>query len=705
MTTTINTVMLRRRTAIILPKFTPVVQENNNLVMAFMANAMPLGYILSNELMDALATMPKDELVLFAENVIEVMKNLKSGTIRRYVPMYKNFPHDIMSMEEAEVLSNAAKHYATSGTWLPEDKNDPRNPVALEDEKYEVVNLATYKDYCRIMQNLMAARTVLSDTDKKDVHDFFMNESDAYKYIPDEIPMKENLITVAKACIDCSMPMKYVSKMFKTSTDVLRFAVSLCNGDISLSSNTRFRNIPRKERRFILALLEGMSKNKSFEEDMVAYKGVWIRLGEVLHPGEFKQFAGVNAVFSKLRNNEKIDTYAGKLESALLVGNDEESIKLLSSRPGVFARRLDQLLRNAKNPMDVVNAFRKVASKVPSTTLLQLREHFSYRAQGETTSRVFFPKGNVAKAYTEETTVVDIPKKYADMVVAICENALVAEYATREGMGAVYVDPSMRNYNVPFSMRTASKALKTVARGSSFPLPENCKVVRPFIYWQNGHDRTDIDLSAVVFNDKFEVVGEVAYYAIRNTEFGIYHSGDITNAPHGASEFIDIDIDKTAKKGRYVAVTINSFTNQAYCDLPICFGGWMVRSNPMDGEVFEPTTVRNRFDVSGNQTTCMVVVIDVVERRVIWSDVSFAGAYSGRHVGANNARTHIVGIAAMVKSVVEMHKPNLYDLFTLNGKARGMLVDTPDEADIIISDDDSANIRPTDVDEIMANYL
>ena len=48
--------------------------------------------------------------------------------------------------------------------------------------------------------------------------------------------------------------------------------------------------------------------------------------------------------------------------------------------------------------------------------------------------------------------------------------------------------------------------------------------------------------------------------------------------PKGAAEFIDIDIARCLeRKVRYVVMSLNSFTQQPYCDLPECFAGWMAR--------------------------------------------------------------------------------------------------------------------------------
>lgn len=89
-------------------------------------------------------------------------------------------------------------------------------------------------------------------------------------------------------------------------------------------------------------------------------------------------------------------------------------------------------------------------------------------------------------------------------------------------------------------------------------MPEG-NTVRCFIWWKDGQSRTDLDLSAVALNENHMHKCSIAYYNLR--ELGGYHSGDITSAPNGASEFIDIDIEKFLKLGiKYVLISVNSFT-------------------------------------------------------------------------------------------------------------------------------------------------
>lgn len=250
---------------------------------------------------------------------------------------------------------------------------------------------------------------------------------------------------------------------------------------------------------------------------------------------------------------------------------------------------------------------------------------------------------------------------------------------------------------MPFAQRSASKALHTISRGSKLPLPEG-NTIRFFIWWKDGKSRTDIDLSAVSLDKDFEYREVIAYYNLRS--MGGYHSGDITSAPEGASEFIDIDIPTFLDRGiHYLVMSINSFTSQPYCDLPECFAGFMMRQKRNSGEVYEPKTVVNKFDLTANSRIAMPLIIDLEKREVVWADLSLKQNLSF----ANNVRSNISGIKAVSKALVQLAKPDLYSLFSMHAQARGVLVNDIAKANTIFALD--KGITPYDIDTIVSAYL
>ena len=71
-----------------------------------------------------------------------------------------------------------------------------------------------------------------------------------------------------------------------------------------------------------------------------------------LHVGDYSD--KVFAMAKKFRNNEKVETFNGRVQYALEENDLPTLVELLSARPGEFARRLDHLLRTFTKEQDVI---------------------------------------------------------------------------------------------------------------------------------------------------------------------------------------------------------------------------------------------------------------------------------------------------------------------------------------------------------------
>ena len=691
-----NEIYLRRKGKLIIE---PAVENNENLQYAatIMKNIEGLGYSFSKDLIDLLKGKTKDELQAFYLETFPLLKK-SVGAHVPYNLMYPNFPQQVMDMCESALYINAVIHYWSGGTLFPAYGKAERLPL-FEDNKVTFIDVGNEEDFNKIFTNLMSSKTSISQTDKEDLIWFIKNNVGYGKYMPKEIPLKENAALIGKLILEESpLPsVNDVSLYFKTATDVLRLITSMSDGDISLASNTKFRSFKRKERRILLGLLENCG---NMEEDMFRYKNKWIRVGERLHPSEFKAYPKTQEAFHKLRNNVKIETYGGQLAESVQINDFKTALMLLSKRPGEFARKLDHILRITDNANLVINTFKNVAVEVSTPVLLQVKEHFNQRNDNASDMRVFFPKGNVAKAYAVENTLPPIDEKHCKAVVKICENALIENYKQKDFLGNVYLSDEFKNYMVPFSQRSASKALKTIVRGSKLPIDDSTKTIRSFIWWKNGTHRTDIDLSAVMYDENWQYLEHVSYTNLKSNIYTACHSGDIVDAPNGASEFIDIDIASILKYGgRYVVINILSYTQQPYCDLPECFMGWMSREEPLSGEIYEPKTVQNKIDITADTKICIPMILDFVDKKIIWADM----ALKNNPNWYNNVEGNNKSIAITCKAITNLKKPNLYDLIHLHIKARGILCDNKDTADIIF--DVADGITPFDTEVFMGEYI
>ncbi len=695
-----NAIYLRRRRRLQLPSATGTATLPPEYIATLLRNLESLGVTFTERLITTCSKLSIEQLVALYEELIPLLREAR-GAHREFQPMYPNFPAQVMMASEGQLYLNAILHYLSIGQYLPVNEREERMPL-LEDVELTVLDLGTGEEFEQLFAQIATSNTSLSDQDREDLAWFIRSYGPRIEMLlPESIPQKETMATVVALLVIHTDPtIERLGQYCRTATDLLRVAVVLSNGDASLATPTRFRSFPRKMRRLLLDLLERQS---AIVEDMVRWKDRWIRLGERLHPGEFrKRYPRVAEAFGIIRNDLPRTTFNSRVEHALATADTRQALAILRTRPGELARRLDHLLRTGQSDQEsILETFGAIADGIATPLLLQLREHFRRRREDihreHRPLRIFFPKGNLARARAIENNLPHLSQTLCGRVIAICEHTLLERFGALPPLGRCYLDEKLADYMVPFSQRSASRSFRTLVRGSRLPLPEHCRVLRFFIWWHNGINRTDIDLSATMFDERFGYKDIVSYYNLKT--YDGCHSGDIIDAPNGASEFIDITVEKALASGvRYIIMTLTSFTDQPYCDLPECFAGWMARTEPESGEIYDPRTVQDRMDITANTRIAIPLIIDIVDKEVIWCDISLRSMPPW----ANTVHNNMKGIIMTLRAMTDPGKPNLRDLLALHITARGEQVEAPELADTIFSVEQGTPYR---LEEIASEYL
>lgn len=715
----------------------PVIPENGIKVAGLLADIAQLGFTLDDKATLMAQSLNDKELKSLHKFLVAKLKKMVGANVT-YTPLFRNFPQDIPN--DLDYLKDRIAGFLQNEFNLPIDNytvlscghaidhsifnlddfgacpicqqqvkelsdDESNRPALSELTPLKIVSVTNKDEIYTVFSNLVSAKTSISEQEKEIIETFVKTAGNSIeKYLPDNIPMKENLALLSGLLLEhTDVADKVLSKYFNTATDVLRLATQLSGGDISLKQNVKFK-LSNPNRRLIMSLLD---KIKHPEPDMVKYLNRWIRLGEVLHIGTKKhKYPRAAKAFNTLRNAPNdIQTFNGKVESLVKdVQNGEDTdglVEVLKSRPGEFARRLDFVLRNSNDPTKALTAFKGVIDKLTTPMLLGLSAHFKNRTKASD-FRYYIPKGNLAKVRFEEGDLrTPIKKSVVTSLTGMIEDELINRFSKLDDLGSVYINPELANYTVPFSQRSATKALETISRGSKVNLDKECTNLRMFLYWKENKDvgRVDVDLTAVGYDKDFNHVSHLSYTNLSN--LGGQHSGDIQSAPKGAAEFIDVDIAKFLAQGiRYVAMNVYSFTGQNF-DTYECFAGVMDRKQPFQGKKFEAKTVKNKFDVAGNTTVNIPLIVDLETRQIIWADFSLTSRMAYNNIESNNT-----GVAAMCRVAESLSetKPTLFDLFSLHAKARAKRVDTVKDPDVeydLVLDINKA----TDIDDIVANWL
>jgi hypothetical protein len=718
-------------------------QTSDRLIAAIQADLSQLGIALGRDIVEPMRAMSDAELSVFYPLLVTLAKESVGANVR-YRPLFKNFPLDVpeddfehfikrlfgyleshfnVRSDEHTVLScgHVVNHRVfdleTFGA-CPICQHQVAELDGGEDSQREdldeltpmkLLRMASTDDVWVAFEQLARARTSLSESQKDFLNAVIACDAQqAAARLPQEMPFKENAALTLAALLKAGCTNPELFGHIKTATDVLRTAVALCGGDVSLKETTRFK-LSNAHRRFLMQAFEALPhKAAHLQEEMLGYRGRWLRLGEVLHVGQFKRHVPKMAeCFDVLRNCEKsITTHASRVESLLNGGKlqharvQAELLAALAQRPGEFARKLDVLLQRGLPFEDVKSSFQAVAPNVGTNVLLTLLKHLEHRSR-KAGFRAFMPKGVASKMY-----ILDADKRKAldaghcQALRQVVRAELLRRFAERPSLGKVYVSDSLRGALVPFSQRSASTGLTPMTRGSRLHYDSRKGFLRMFLNWKETSETgtIDVDLTCGLYSADWSYLDHLSWTNTRSVGRSA-HSGDVRSGsgPHGAAEFIDLDIEALKRRGvRYAAVTVFSWTGQKFSDFP-CFAGFMEREEPTKGRAFEARTVKHKFEVSGDRVVLVPMFADLETGEVVWCDMGLKARNACNAI--ENANSRIVQLNKAIDALGQS-RMSLQELFQLHAQARGELVAEREGADLVL---DEAKLF--ELDDVIANWL
>lgn len=521
---------------------------------------------------------------------------------------------------------------------------------------------------------LLARRTPLNPQDREDLGVLLtLAPDDLPGRLPEQIPVRETKAVVLAALLrrDPATALPVLAARIDTATDVLRLLWAWSGAEPDLLPATarrlRLRNLPRPLRRDLLAILDGLPL-AGLAEDLRRHRSAWLRAGELLHPYEYRgRYPATAAAFALLRGSDLREHpvgrefaeppaplravegggrtrlahtgFAGRVESLLADGDVPGALRELARRPGELARRLHHLLRvratTAPGEPLPEEALRLIADALrgaaPGPLLGAYGRLRGEREQGE--RRLYFPRGTVSLAHAREDHGTVVP---AALSAAVCE--VIESELLRRGTGERYdlalLDEGLADLVAPFAERAAARTLVAVPRGSRQRLPAGERL-RLFLHWMQPEDlRVDLDLSVALYDADWRFTGLCDYTALVHGDRAAVHSGDYVSAPppHGATEFVDLDLGRLAAGGsRYAVMIVFSYNDVAFEDLTDAFAGFLqLDAADRAAGPFDPKAVRQRLDLLGDAKVCVPMIIDLADRRYTWTDLN-TGADGGFH--------------------------------------------------------------------------
>lgn len=644
--------------------------NKNEIVLGLQVELISRGYMLSKNLYDDLLQADRNYL----KNLYKVILTYIDETIGNghFKPLFEGFPQSVMNMSEYDFYLNQVLHYFSNGKFIPDNTIYEPSHIKYMRKSYTIIEKGTEEMFLGIFTTLCSAPVALTPQDTA-IFDFFVKYYSNKLILPAAIPMKE----IVCKLIDAGL---YVPK---TVTDVLRYAGYISYEDASLPtlppkmikesswsnyfkenperSKYNFKKFSRAERKKILGLLEMTNMDIS---EMKLKKGSWIRLGEILHPGQYaKQFPYAFDMFNRLRN-EKIQSWYGKAEAAKNM-NLSIYIKVLKERPGEFARRLDYCLRTYANKSTfILVEFMDIADKISNKVLFELYAHFLKRTAEY--NRSVFIKG--ARSATPLPTLDPLPKKLVDTVLSTIIEAIKRNIGNKESFNKqmIYISDDLKNMPAPLSMRSVSEGLKQLPRGTKIPFEMDKKILRFYTHWTDENCNEDLDLSAFMIDsdNKSTIVGWNGTYSVN--QLAIF-SGDVRHREGDCAEYIDVDVEQAISKGfKYCVIDVNNYEGRSFSSVK-AFAGWMTLDIANADDTWLPSEVSQSFAINSPSSNICCAIIDFTEKQIIIVDED----YNGIPVSSANRNNKIAAIDKYTKnSYLSIH-----DIIKWNIDARdGVLV-------------------------------
>ena len=247
--------------------------------------------------------------------------------------------------------------------------------------------------------------------------------------------------------------------------------------------------------------------------------------------------------------------------------------------------------------------------------------------------RLFFPSGNTVRTWTAPELRATLPVDAISTVRQIADRELTRRAARHPRFDVAVLEAALAAVPAPMRERAGSAQLAGWPRGSVRELP-GADVLRLFLHWTDTEEhRVDLDLSCVFFGDQWARLGHCDYTKLRFEKDAAIHSGDLTSAPAplGATEFLDLNLGRLRSAGvRYAVPVVLSYNSVPFELLGDAFAGLML-PEPASAQ-FDAARVAQRFDLRGSTKMLMPMVVDVADRRLLWTDLSLAGRGYGHSV-------------------------------------------------------------------------
>lgn len=582
------------------------------------------GHYMSPDLLNTMRSLTPEQRGSFLSAAAETFE-AAFGTGFKTSPMYRSFPEHEDVMLDFELVSfllefgyQDAYHFSgeeyganpITGEQTDDLKADPDKdvkfckPLLRGRSVYQPVYLGFDEDVSKLAQDILRSLSPLTP-DQAEFISACVDEGFVTSEDLSRVKFREKL----PALVGLVAPEVYDAAAISV-TDALRLAAHFSGGDVSLSTPVKFA-LPKAAAKRVLRLAESLvnQAKDGGVEDILRHEETWKRL--IRHVGTPRA-----EKVAPLLSMSVADARSGKIRSwnyGFAIASPAEAAEMASKRPGTFVRSAVWLSRRfdeaGADRGPLLEAASVAFDAAPVPALLQLHKHLTRTIQKKDRFHIMKNGRMLHSEHAKE--------KYDDLV-QVLEGSLTRRLGGLLPWGSV---ENGENRFLPVGGRTASVSSNGSVRGDSVEIRDkHASVMRLFLHWK---DASDVDLSAVFFNDKGDQVDNCSYYQLSTRGKGNHslavHSGDIRDGSRGAAEYVDVDVGRAKEAGiRYAMLTANVYSGKPFAEFPTLVG--VMARDGRTGKHFEAEKVETSMRVTSSSTACTCAMLDLDTMRLIYID-------------------------------------------------------------------------------------
>jgi hypothetical protein len=412
-------------------------------VFSFVKKMEKRNYVFSPRLIKNLLGLDKSSLDCIFSEIKSVTSIPKGKFLRTKFAISEDISKEDFDFEDFLVninmyFSNYCLGTVTDNFSKITERNVKETDLSGEEilKNIQFIDSKSEEEFLTILKDIVYMPIVFGEEQLSLIEDAFRNNL-LLPLLNKDIKVKENLFEILS--IIGKENIKKVN-LFKTSTDVLRYAFFVSNKNslnwksLILRPEDRF-SISTSDSKIIMDALNKIDLPFAFN-DMKSKKNIWLRLSKNIHPGssKFNKFPTAQKLFDFLRNGgykEVIGNTFNERSQLFIRNNDYKSLYIhYKKNKGLILRNLDMLLRKSSSD-DLVFILKDLETVTLNPKLIvEIKSYLKYRTLYDLDQRLFNIKGKLVSIDNKPLKALD--KEIVDKVSKVLDKKIIDHLRGKE---------------------------------------------------------------------------------------------------------------------------------------------------------------------------------------------------------------------------------------------------------------------------------